>query len=342
MIGSGIRIGFDVRLRLFAVAVLLCFAPIVLSQELQERGRLVEVGRQAYQDEKFAELDAVLWRYLKEKARTPSGPWKSYLVERGALSTADHANAKSDKDWQRLEAKAQRWIAASPKSPFARINLSQVVLHHAWSIRGNGYADKVPADAWKPFRQELARANQLLESSKAIAQVDPAWYRLALTIAKADGRSREEVDALFDEAIAREPGYYETYFAMLTYLLPKWNGDLHEIEAFADNAVKRTRSFEGNSMYARIYWYASQTQFKNELFTSSFARWNRVDAGFQDVIARYPDQWNINHYAKFACLAGDNQRSRELLTKIKQPVAEAWEPAGLFEKCQQAAGIRKL
>ena len=84
-------------------------------------------------------------------------------------------------------------------------------------------------------------------------------------------------------------------------------------------------------MYARIYWYASQAHFQNELFTKSFAAWPRMKEGFEDVIARYPDSWNLNNYAKFACLARDKETTREILKRIQSdPVMEAWDPPSFY------------
>jgi len=327
---------------LLSLIVLACAAPLAGAEELQQRQVIQSLGRQVYETEGFAALDVILAKYLSSKARTSSGLWKVGFLEDGIETTTAEENAVSEQDWKRLEEKAQRWIAANPKSPFARINLALVVKSHAWSFRGSEYAEKVPQTAWKPFFKELARARRILDEAKSIADVDPAWYALAIEIAKADGRKRSEVDALFNEAMAREPDYYPVYFAMLDYLLPKWNGDPHQIEIFANQAVARTRSVEGNSMYARIYWGASEGQFQNHLFMSSFARWKQVDAGFKDILARYPDQWNLNHYAKFACLAGDMKRTRELIAKIDQPIDEAWEPEGLFERCRNEAGLQSL
>ncbi|MFS8064160.1 MAG: hypothetical protein ACMG5Z_06180 [Luteimonas sp.] len=310
------------------------------AEEEAEREALAAVGRQHYLAGDYAGLDAIIDGYRKGSERTSSGLWKSGLVENGVEDAT--ARPATQEEWLAAEAHARRWIEANPASVFAPINLAHVIAAHAWSIRGGDYAYKVPKQAWKPFGEELARARKVLDKAKRVSSADPEWYDQAIDIATADGRERKEVDALFNEAVAREPGYYPAYFAMVRYLLPKWNGDLHEIEAFANRAVALTRASEGGSMYARIYWFASQVEFDNGLFLSSFARWDRVDAGFQDVLARYPDQWNLNHYAKFACLAADPKRTRELMQRIDVPIRAAWEPDGLFERCQRSAGILAL
>jgi hypothetical protein len=146
---------------------------------------------------------------------------------------------------------------------------------------------------------------------------------------------RPQFESLLKEGLDRELYSYQTYSMALEYLLPKWHGDLVEIENFAQQAVSRTAREEGTSLYARIYWSAAQTQFGNELFAKSLAFWPKMKLGFEDVITRYPDAWNLNNYAKFSCLAGDKQKTPELITRIEGSViADAWDPVFLFAQCR--------
>lgn len=59
------------------------------------------------------------------------------------------------------------------------------------------------------------------------------------------------------------------YFNAVDFLLPKWHGSNEAIEAFARKSVKTTAEQDGQGMYARIYWYASQTNYGMRLFTDS-------------------------------------------------------------------------
>jgi hypothetical protein len=50
-----------------------------------------------------------------------------------------------------------------------------------------------------------------------------------------------------------------------------------------------------------------------------------MKAGFEDLIRRYPDPWNINKYAGFAYRAGDKDKGVELSVRVaEEPVVEAW------------------
>ena len=68
-----------------------------------------------------------------------------------------------------------------------------------------------------------------------------------LLIARAGNWDRGEFNALLNEALEREPLFYQTYFGALEYLLPKWHGNIQEIEDFAQDAAERTRKREGSA-----------------------------------------------------------------------------------------------
>lgn len=301
--------------------------------EQEERASIASDVRVALESRNFDVLENMSQRLQKEKLRTTSGLWKLTLFHagiRGAI--ADRVKAGEAASIE-LEARFAAWAAKYPKSAVPITAISSIHIERAWNIRGNGYAATVKPEAWAPFAQSIERARITLEQGKTIASVDPHWYEMMLEVATAQGWERERFDNLLNEALAKEPLFYQTYFSALEYLLPKWHGDLREIEVFALNATKRTSKTEGQGMYARIYWYASQTQFGNSLFTDSVARWPKMKAGFDDVIARYPDSWNINNYAKFACLAQDKITAAKLLKRTgASDDPSAW-PKGMFKAC---------
>jgi hypothetical protein len=308
------------------------------AQELLERKQISVAVKDAFLAEDFGKLEEMSAKFRRDKSRTSSGVWRLSCFYAGIAQAMPGEKHESDEFYKNLEKKSERWSKTFPGSPPAHIAHSKVLIYHGWFYRGGEYAYKVPKEAWEPFYKYIMAANVNLERNKRIASVDPCWYETMLTVARAQGWYREQFDALLEEALRREPGFYQTYFIALEYLLPKWHGDLAQIEQFANDAVKRTKKEEGLGMYARIYWYASQTQFENDLFSQSLAVWPRMKAGFEDIIARYPDAWNINNYARFSYLARDKQKARELLEKIGgNPIVEAWQPRSLFDQCRRWA-----
>jgi hypothetical protein len=288
----------------------------------------------------FAQLERDSTKYLTKKSRTSSGLWMLTLFYAAIEDAIESQTLGKDPDtaFEAIDERTRNWIMEFPDSPTAQIAQGLALMQRGWAYRGRGYASTVKPESWDQFNQFIARARTSLESSKAVASVDPRWYEAMLTIARLQNWERRDFDSLLKEALEMEPLFYQTYFSALEYHLPKWHGDIREIEAFAQEAVNWTRKEEGLGMYARIYWYASQSQFKNDLFNNSLVDWPQMKEGFEDVISRYPDAWNLNNFARFACLAGDKPTAMVLLKRIESDVVkEAWVPLLMKQRCAEWA-----
>lgn len=306
--------------------------------EIALRAQITQESELAFIDENFARLEEMARDYRTNRTRTPSGLWRLTVFYAGVQGVLDEARRSPpgmrEAKMASHERRVRRWVERYPESPSAHIMSGIALIERAWSYRGSGYAHTVPPEAWPPFHEHVAKARAYLEEHKTIAAADPRWYQAMLEVARLQSWEQERFDTLLEEALTREPLYYQTYFEALEHLLPKWHGDVEAIERFAQAAVKRTAAQEGRGMYARIYWYASQVQYDNDLFKKSLAVWPRMREGFDDVVARYPDPWNLNNFAKFACLAGDKAKTRELLARVQpQVVRQAWDPESLLQQC---------
>ncbi|BAU46909.1 cytoplasmic protein [Sulfurifustis variabilis] len=321
------------KLRLLTFVLLTVAAVPSSAGELEDRRAIEQHVAALFASEKFSELDGMADEYRTTETRTSSGLWKLTLFYAGI-----HGNSsiKAPKYWDDIEAKALRWTAQSPTSPAAHNVYAYLLINRAWMHRGSGWAHEVKPEAWAPFAHHLKRSREYLMQRRAIADADPRWYELMLMIARAENWDRNRFDQLVDEAVLRYPYFYQIYFAAIDYLVPKWHGNREEVEKFANFAVEKTRGRESNGMYARVYWYASQTQYTTRLFTDSAVAWKRMSVGVDDVLARYPDQWNMNNFAAFACLAGDREKTRELIARIEgRPIPSAWHGSiKWFDSCK--------
>jgi hypothetical protein len=303
--------------------------------ELEERDATNQQVKAAFWRQDFAELDAMAARFRRDKSRTSAGVRHLALFYPALAQAVELSAAKSEGGWTLVERQVERWITAFPNSPTAHIIYAEALIDHGFFIRGSGYARDVPPEAWAPFGRYLQRAYDHLMMHKVEASHCPGWYVAMLIIARAQGWDEERFGALLGEALTKEPDYYPTYYAAIEYLLPTWHGDLASIERLADAAVTLTRPTEGTALYARIYWHLSQEEFGDRLFTESRADWRKMRTSFDDVIKRYPDAWNVNNYARFACLARDQERTRELMARIGDaPLAKAWTPRELYRQCR--------
>ncbi|MFC5570888.1 hypothetical protein ACFPN1_12535 [Lysobacter yangpyeongensis] len=312
--------------------------------ELEARKFIQARAAEDFRSGRMAEIDARMAQLVRDSTRTSSGLWVSGLYYGGLRSAVITDTPQTDEMLGVLEQRTLEWTRQRPHSAVARVLHAQVIVRRAWRIRGGGYAYTVPDDAWAPFHAGLRRAEAYLEQEKAVAAAVPDYYLALAEIAKALGKPRRDIDALLAECDRRYPGYYPLYFEILNYLLPKWHGDAAEIERFARDAVRRTQAFEGDSMYARIYWFAAQGDFRNDLFWSTNARWDLMKRGFEDVVARYPDQWNYQNYAHFACEADDTRTLTTLMSRFVKPpmLAAAWSGGIGLAECERRAGRQSL
>ena len=92
-------------------------------------------------------------------------------------------------------------------------------------------------------------------------------------------------------------------------------------------------------MYARIYWSLAQnlTGFDG-LFSQSRVSWSRMKKGFESLVAKYPDSWNLNNYAVASCYAGDMKTLAALLDRVGSNVyIAAWPSPTVFDRCKARA-----
>lgn len=317
-----------------AVVVALLAAGRAGGEEFAERTAIRREVSAAMEAGQFAKLDALAARYRTSKSRTSSGLWHLTLFYVGISGVLD-AEADFTEYWQNVERALGKWVADAPDSPTARLAYASMLVRHGWSYRGSGYANTVTPENLRKFDQYLAQARRYLEENKRVASADPYWYELMAIIAYAQSWPEAAFASLIAEGLRKEPLFYQTYFAAIDYYAPKWGGSATAIENFARDALERTKAVEGYGMYARIYWYASQTQYGDGLFSESKVDWVAMKKGIDDVLAKYPDGWNINNFARFACLARDKAKTAELMARIDgAPLMAAWGAPAVFQRCK--------
>jgi len=302
--------------------------------ELEDRQAIGKQVSDLFMHERFDELERMAQQFRGTEERTSSGLWKLTFFYSAINDVADD-DEKKNQYWESIEAKALRWVDAYPNSPTPHIAYAMILVGHAWMVRGTGWSDDVKQENWKPFQEYLAKAGTYLREHKDVADADPRWYETMLVIARSENWDLEHFNKLVHEATERHPYFYQIYFSAIDYLTPKWHGSKEQIEAFANFAVEKTAVREGMGMYARVYWYAAQAQYRDHLFTESAVVWDKMKRGIDDVLARYPDQWNINNFAHFACLAWDRRETRELMERVEgAPISQAWDSASQYEQCK--------
>lgn len=320
---------------------LVIYSASVFSDELQSREEIASLSKSLFSIGDFSGLNALGSRYLESESRTSSGLWELTLFYSG-LADIPNSRVPGPSYWSSLKDRANNWIGIDSSLSFAHIFYVDILISEAWMYRGNNWGSEVRKEDWVLFHETIQSARDYLLENESIKYSDPRWYEQMLVVARAQGWELEEFYELLDEALEAYPNYYEIYFRAFNYLQPRWHGSVAEIEKFADYAVSKSSATEGNGMYTRFYWYASQTEYGHSLFSESDVRWEEMKKGILDVVDMYPDQWNINNFAVFSCLAGDVEQTRELMSMIEgRPNIRVWESGNFYNQCLILSGLNQ-
>ena len=240
----------------------------------------------------------------------------------------------SPEAWSHHSLLLDEWNKAYPHSSAAKIARANFMREFAWYARGLGYSNTVSDAQYKLFAQRTQTAHAMFEEIRKSSADDPAWIAGLLAIALVERWSSDRFNALHDEGVRRFPYYMPIYFLKGAYLSPRWGGTHSSFTKYVNETVQATSSTMGESMYARLNW----SSWSPDMFQSGQSDWPRMREGFLRITRDFPDQWNINHFAKFACMAGDADTLRSQIGKITPtPIREAWGDMQFFDRCKELA-----
>lgn len=334
------RYPFGRLLRLAIVAVFYVAASeAVANGTIEEAQRIQSEAYRNLLDMRFANINAMADRFMASKARLPDGRWKLPFVISGLTEKLPSSDAKA---WESRLRLVDKWIAQTPNNATPYLAKAELLIAYAWDARGSGYANTVKDADWPIFQQRIDQARAILEKSAAVSKQSPLWYEKMQSIATAQSWSEEEFLRLFSEGVSKEPTDYFLYFNAANYLLPRWHGSAARLAEFVDTAVKATEQQEGQTLYARIYW-SLLLALQGNTFSPGYAEWPRMRQGFEDIVRVYPDNWNLNAFAYYACMAGDKETAKVIGSKLSSPELELWKDRQTFDNCTYHAskGRRK-
>lgn len=295
-----------------------------------------------------SDFDAIESRYakaVKEQARFPSGVFvanrmlRNLLPRAGAPAPGAVVDRGRDDFWVPIEEKTLRWSAQFPDSALPAIALSEAYMSHGFAHRGNGYGGTVSPQDWQKFGQCMDKSYEALMSRKSVGERDPNWWWMLLIVAKLQSWPRERFLPVAQQAIDAFPKNYDIYFAISESMLPQWGGSVEALAEFADHAAEHTAKTDGDALYARIFWNL-RSQLPDGFITLPVVRWEKIRSGYDDMVRQYPDPWNLNSFARMACLAGDKATAKRVLSRIKDAVEPTgWSSRAEFNRCNAwAAG----
>lgn len=254
---------------------------------------------------------------------SPSGRQMVSLFYDGIENIVDLQKAD---DWQRLFERIVAWQQAYPESVVAPIVHAMLLEQRAWAYRGNGPARNVSRPNMKKFEEFIDKADAYLEQHKVLALHDPQWYAVKVKLLRVQGKAdAATLGLLLEQASVHYPHYDRLQFNVVLSQFPNWGGSAQSIDSMiALILTHQADEHDRQMMYTRMYWIAMSAYFQGDFFTETQVDWPRMKLGFKLIIADYPDDWNLNHFAAAACLAGDFVTMAELMPKMSQHFKAAW------------------
>lgn len=304
-----------------------------LMDEYAQRSAISTNARAMFGATNFQIVERMADQFRASRRRTSSGLWALGMLY-NSLADGQAFELFGGVDGEGLESLADQWLKRSPNSVTANVAYARIMYGIAWEKRGSGFVQELTWEQIDGYRQYLARARKQLEASRSFASVDPQWYTLAISIIREGGWQEADYQALVSEAVKREPYYYPTYFAMITYSGPRWGGSMKAVDDVIRFAVENTREREGSSFLARGYWVVADGQLGAQLYKQSKANWDELKPAFDKLIELYPVDWNRNAYARLACLAGDLTTGKELIRELgKNLDPSGWQYTKMLAPC---------
>jgi len=311
-------------------------AIVVTDEEVVRRTGRAEAA-DALGDGDVEALERLSKRYRDGAERTPSGQWKLAFFYAGLVDAFEPIDAHDEAAWAAFDSVLARWQERYPASPSARLARAEALITRAWAYRGGCWAQCVDPEAWEPFRALNEQARVQLEADRDVAAVDPHWYQLMAKIALVQSWPQERYDALEAEVFAHAAGYQDAVFAAAARYRPEWGGDYEAMEAFAQRLLEHTRAQEGEALYVRLYWTVSNTDDGLRLPAGARADWATLRRSMDAVLAKYPDEWNRQHFAAMACNSQHFDDLPELMKGLEGAVLSAWGSSLNFAVCRNNA-----
>jgi len=272
--------------------------------------------------------------FRESKSASHGGYWFLTSYYDGFELAVQEAETAADLD--ALELNAKTFAAQRPDAPESTLTIAAVALARAYREDAKEGQGTVAATA-RPER--LAAIRKLLEEAKPTASQDPHWYTMMARISISQGRARGELLRLAEEAVGRFPDYAPTYLAIAETLMSDSKDGNQDLESFAHRMADMTKGTFGMAAYAHIYLHAAEARYGLQLFKLTVADWPDLKAGIHDVLKplKY-SPWHQNYFGMMACLAGDKDEAKTLITPLAnmgfEPPEFIWGKGQFFEACR--------
>lgn len=311
------------------LALFLLLTPVATlwaaTDEIMERREITHEAGDAYRNGDFNRLETLFNRYTDYRnQRTSSGAFKIQLFYDGigeAMDNTGEAVLKDDIN------RTLKWVQLNKQSPLAYELHAGALLRYGGYYRGRGYSNTVTPQAWELYKEYHNKATKFMFDNKTVASLSPTWHTSLIMMALGGNWKRDIVIELFEDGVKKHPYNFALYVAAVEYFLPKWHGDISQLDRLIRRSTEVAPNDLKGELYARLYSSAEQSQFNRNLYSSTLVDWELMKSGLADWTRRFPTEWTRNIFAYHACIAGDKETTATLMKEVgTNPRLEVWAP----------------
>ena len=202
---------------------------------------------------------------------------------------------------------AEAWVKERPESVAAHLVLAELWAARAWRAKWDP-SPSAPED--ENLESCVAKAWGALVDAHSLPEQCPHVAAAEMRIGLMERWPAEKEAAAFRAAVEAEPEYQPYYGLHLLYAEEHYGGKPGDWEKVAEDIAARP---QGAARVARAVWQSSARGHS----ARSNGGWPIVRAGFQDLLARYPDSFEVKSaYCYFAADFKDLAETRRLLGEI--------------------------
>lgn len=293
------------------------------ADEEQERMEIQQPIIDMVFKEKWSKLDTLFSSYVNGFPSTSNGTHKLILAY---LAVTDNNVSKPDGG----ESTADDWLKANPDSTVAMMLKASSYSSKAFYLRGEGAAETVDEDVWPKFKALIEQEKSYLLKHKNIADKDPMWYQLMISVAR-NLNDHELLMKTLEEGSQKYPTYQNIYLDAMEGSLPKWGGSPELVEKIAQLAASRTSAQSGKSYYSYVWYNALsfQPEMMELLDAGQIISWETMKTGWHDRYKAYPTPQIATEYMTTACLAQDEKGFTEGYSWVNNQYGELVEQVWL-------------
>ncbi len=300
---------------------------------------LTSTAQQAFEEQAFERLESQARAYRERNHKLPNGDWGLSAFYDSFYS---HPRAGAERN-PRLVVSA-RWLKRYPKSPtpyivhaIQHLNTYHGLMQLIRISEGAGLIDDLERYR-KSAAKQLADARKLLVKNQKIASKDPYYYGVLVTVASLQDASMGDIQKIIDDGLKYTPKSPSFHGAAIIAVSRTWPGDNTQIDRFVQRLLDLVDEEDRDLTYTNLYWSVSLFHGIDRIFQDWNVDWTRFSKGLADILVRYPDDENGSWYARFACLAGDQQKTHELWSMAESfPSPAIWPRADIYYGCQMLA-----